>query len=93
MDLMDFLEEKMWVMRDRGIAIALVVELEGSQRRRWVVRIRRPDLKEGKMGSSSDSRSTPESNWHSTSLVRRTGRPLLVTDADGNKLLSLAIHL
>lgn len=95
MALMDFLGENIWVMRDRGIAIALewVVELEGSQRRRWVVRMRRPDLKEGKLGSSSDSRSTAESSWHSTSLGRSTGRPLLVIDAEGKKLLTVAIEV
>lgn len=48
MDLRDFLEENMWETAGRGIATAeegTVADEEGSQRRRWVVRMRRPDFK------------------------------------------------
>lgn len=41
---------------------------------------------------SSGSRSTLERRLHSTSFWRRTGRPLLVTEADGKKLLVLPIE-
>lgn len=50
-DLRDFLEEKMWEMAARGMAEAEVgveAEEEGSQMRRWVVRMRRPDFKREK---------------------------------------------
>lgn len=87
MDFRDFLVEKMWETEERGTATAeeeVVVELEveeesgGSQMRRWVVRMRRPDLREGKEGRSSHSRSAAETSEHSISVGRSTGRPLLV---------------
>ena len=84
----------MWVKKERGRATAAeeveveVEELEeellsGSQRRRWVVRMRRPDLRRGKLGMSSHSRSTEERMEHSISFWRKTGRPLLVRSAFG----------
>jgi hypothetical protein len=81
--LRDFLLEKMWETEERGTATAEeVVEVEeesgGSQMRRWVVRMRRPDLREGKDGRSSHSRSTTETSERSISFGRNTGRPLLV---------------
>lgn len=51
-----------------------------------MVRMRRPDFKGEKLWWSSGSRSTEERRWHSTSLRRRTGRPLLVTSALEKKL-------
>lgn len=84
MDLRDFLAEKMWLMEARGMAEALeevvVVESESHKRRR-VVRMRRPDLRLGKLGRSSHSRSTAERSEHSISVGRRTGRPLPVSSA------------
>lgn len=83
MDLRDFFAEKMWVMEARGMAEApeeAVVESE-SHKRRWVVRMRRPDLRLGKLGRSSHSRSTAERSEHSISVGRRTGRPLPVSSA------------
>lgn len=45
-DLMDLLEARMWVMLESGTAAAAVeVAEDESQRRRWVVRIKRPDFK------------------------------------------------
>lgn len=46
MDLIDFLAEKMWVMAARGMAEAEEEAVDsGSHKRRWVVRMRRPDLR------------------------------------------------
>jgi hypothetical protein len=85
MDLRDFLVEKMWETEERGTATAEdVVEVEvveesgGSQMRRWLVRMRRPDLREGKEGRSSHSRSAAETSERSISFGRSTGRPLPV---------------
>lgn len=82
----------MWVMEERGMAAAAaaaVAEDEEMKRRRWVVRIKWPDFKGGNETASSwsCSMSTFERRLHSTSFGRRTGRPLLVTEAGGKKLL------
>lgn len=45
---MDLLEARMWVMLESGTAAAAAaaeVAEDESQRRRWVVRIKRPDFK------------------------------------------------
>lgn len=44
MDLRDFLTDKMLEIADRGMATAEVFGWDGSHRRRWVVRMRSPDL-------------------------------------------------
>lgn len=82
MERSDFLEEKIWVTAESGMAEA-AEEDSGIHRRRWVVRMRRPDLRRGKAGSSSDSRSTGERREHSISFGRRTGRPLVVSSTVG----------
>lgn len=64
------------------------VELE-SHRRRWVVRISRPDLRRGKVRRSGHSTSTEERIEHSTSFGSRTGRPLPVNSADGRQLAAI----
>lgn len=92
--LTDFLVEKMWVKKERGRATAAEEEeelllLSGSQRRRWVVRMRRPDLRRGKLGMSSHSRSTAERMEHSISFWRNTGRPLLVRSALGREFVAI----
>lgn len=66
-----------------------VEEESGSQSRRWVVRMRRPDLRRGKLGRSSHSRSTEERKEDSISFWKRTGRPLLVISAAGSQLLAI----
>ncbi|KAM1578004.1 hypothetical protein COP1_040082 [Malus domestica] len=77
----------MWAMAARGMAeaeeeaVAVVVVESGSHKRRWVVRMRRPNLRCGKLGRSSHSRSTAERREHSISVGRRTGRPLVVSSA------------
>lgn len=45
---------------ERGMAEAMAVMESESHMRRWVVRERRPDLRLGKLESSSHSRSTEE---------------------------------
>lgn len=77
---------------DIGLELS-VVALEGNQRRRCVVTVRRPDFNGGKSRElmevvvvvGSVSRSTAERRWHSTSVWWRTGRPLLVTEAGWKK--------
>lgn len=74
------------MIAERGIATDFS---EDRKRRRCVVRIRWPDFKGVKeMASFSlGSMSTLERRLHSTSFGRRTGRPLLVTETAGKKLL------
>lgn len=57
----------------------------GSQIRRNVVRMSTPDLRWGKVGTSSDERSTADRVEHSTSPGLNTGRPLAVISAAGRK--------
>lgn len=78
------------MMAERGMAAAVAEEEEVERkRRRWVVRIKWPDFKGGNETESSwsCSMSTFERRLHSTSFGRRTGRPLLVTEAGWKKLL------
>lgn len=84
-DLKDFFRGNMWEIAESGMVMDLAAE---RKKRRWVVRIRMPDFKgTNELKSvSSGSRSTLERRLHSTSFCRRTGRPLLVTEAGGNKL-------
>lgn len=78
----------MWRTAERGMKQEVLVEVvvsDGIQRRRWVVRMTTPDLSWGKVGVSSDKRSTAERREHSTSPGFKTGRPLAVNSADGRK--------
>lgn len=89
-DLSDFFWEKMWMMEERGRAEAAYAaappeeeeEESGRKRMRWVVRMRTEDLTRGKVASSDES-STLETEKHSISFRRRTGRPLPVSCAGG----------
>lgn len=63
----------------------------GSQSRRWVVRMRRPDLRWGKLGFSSDRRSTKERSEHSTSPGFSTGRPLPVICAGDSQFPAMTL--
>jgi len=86
----------MWETAARGTPPAappLEASDSGSQRRRWVVRIRRPDLRWGKevVGSSSQRRSTPERKKHSISFGSSTGRPLPVIFTGGKQFPTIDV--
>lgn len=81
MCLIDFFGGNMWVTVARGIPTAEVAGVSLIQMRRWVVRIKTPDLSDANWGLSSHSTSTEERSEDSTSPGSRTGRPLLVSCA------------
>lgn len=57
------------------------------------MRMRRPDLKWGKVGLSSDRRSTADRREHSTSPDFNTGRPLAVSSAAGRNSSAMVERL
>lgn len=78
----------MWVTAASGIETGGDVGVGdsgfGSQMRRWDVSMRIPDLRTGRLGFSSESKSIDGWRDDSISLGRRTGRPLVVVSAAGN---------
>lgn len=58
-----------------------------------MVRMRRPDLRWGILGFSSDRRSTEERRLLSISPEQRTGRPLAVSCAGGKKSVVIVTPL